>query len=84
MDLKECFYRYELENGVHVPKKVSLVDIALYCWNSPVTDLSYFFYMSVHPDLRAKKEDEFLECYHNQLSKYLTLFGVDPSIYSLE
>ena len=43
---------------------MTLVDIALYCWNSPVTDLSYFFFMSVHPDLREEKEEEFLEFYH--------------------
>ena len=62
-----------------------MVDIALYCWNSPVTDLSYFFFMSVHPDLREKREKKFLEYYHEQLAKYLEMFGIDlPSVYTLE
>jgi hypothetical protein len=35
--------------------KASLVDIAIYCWHTPVIDLSYFMFMSVHPDLRAQQ-----------------------------
>jgi hypothetical protein len=48
--------RYEFENGVPVPKKVSLVDMAMYCWRSPAIDLSYFFFMSLQPEMRRKYE----------------------------
>ena len=77
------FNRYEYEEGVHVPKQVSLVDVALFCWKSPVIDLSYFFFMSLHPDMRAEHEQDLLEYYHSRLENYLEKFNIDPAVFTL-
>jgi hypothetical protein len=56
LDVYLFFLRYEFENGVPVPKTVSLVDMANYCWHSPANDLSYFFFMSLEPEMRSNFE----------------------------
>lgn len=41
------------------------------CWNSPALDLHYFFGSSLHESLRWDHFDEFMECYHENLSSNL-------------
>jgi hypothetical protein len=77
-------FKYGIEDGVAVPTKVCLVDIALYCWSSPAIDLAYFFFLSVTPELRETHEEELLEFYHSRLVRYLRMFGFDRSVFTVE
>ncbi len=35
---------------------VVLIDMALYCWGSPIIDLSIFFFLSISPQMREQHE----------------------------
>jgi hypothetical protein len=48
-------HRYEKENGVMVPKEISILDFALGCWSNPAVDLSCFFVMSLTPEMRKSQ-----------------------------
>ncbi|KAG5678864.1 hypothetical protein PVAND_008495 [Polypedilum vanderplanki] len=62
---------------------VLLLDYQLGFWGSPMVDFTSFVLTSIHDDLKAKHFDEFVEYYHQELSKALEIIGYEKHIPTL-
>ncbi|KAG5678867.1 hypothetical protein PVAND_008498 [Polypedilum vanderplanki] len=63
---------------------VLLVDFQLCVWGSPWIDLFNILLTSIHDDFRTKYFDEFIEFYHQELSKALEIIGYEKHIPTLQ
>lgn len=69
-------FKYKDENDNSEPDSMQLIDFQLCKEGSPVLDLAYFFYVcSDKPSFQ--KLDEYLQFYHEKLTKHLAEFGLD-------
>ncbi|KAJ8882637.1 hypothetical protein PR048_014449 [Dryococelus australis] len=74
-------FRYCPETGK--VQDVKLIDYQLGRYSTPALDLTFFFYTSIKLDV-WRQQDKLLRHYHNELVRWLSLAGVDASVYSLQ
>lgn len=70
-------------NNPNLPTDFRMLDFQISSVTSPVTDLSYFFYVCA-PKEDLKRLDHYLKIYHGSLTSYMKKMGCDTSFFTFE